>query len=146
MAKTSAGLVVWRRRESLEVLLVHPGGPFFARRHEGVWSIPKGEYDEGENALEAARREFREETGWLPPESGYRPLGEIRQRSGKVVTAWAVEGDFDAETLRSNLTEMGWPECDRAGWFPVAEAVRLVTPGQDELLRRLESDVEVANL
>lgn len=131
--------MVWRRREQLEVLLVHPGGPFLRYRDEGVWSIPKGEYEGGESALEAARREFAEETGWAPPDGAYQFLGEIRQRSGKIVIAWAVEADFDVAKLRSNLTVHGWPECDRAEWMALGKARRRVTPGQDQLLLRLES-------
>ena len=137
MPKRSAGLVVWRKREELEVLLVHPGGPFFRFRDEGVWSIPKGEHEPAENAFEEACREFAEETGWTPPAGEYRFLGQIRQKSGKIVTAWAVEADFDPATLRSNLTPQGWPECDRAAWMPLDDARRRVTRGQDQLLLRL---------
>ena len=137
MPKRSAGLVVWRKREQLEVLLVHPGGPFFRFRDEGVWSIPKCEYQPDEDAIEAARREFAEETGWAPPGGEYRFLGEIRQRSGKIVTAWAVEADFDPASLCSNLTSHGWPECDCAEWMALDDARRRVTPGQDQLLLRL---------
>src|SRR5690349_16373090 len=109
MAAKSAGVLVYRRREGgTEVLLVHPGGPFWAKRDAGAWSIPKGEYAEGELPEAAARREFTEETGWTINGS-LQPLGEVRQKAGKAVTAFAVEGDFDAATLKSNSFEMEWP-------------------------------------
>lgn len=138
MPKRSAGLLVWRRRSVIEVLLVHPGGPFFRFIDDGVWSIPKGEYAPDEDPLEAARREFTEETGWAPPDGDYQALGEVRQRAGKIVIAWAVAGDFDPATLVSNPTPHGWPECDRAAWMNLAAARRRITSGQDELLHRLE--------
>lgn len=130
----------------MEVLLGHPGGPFWSQRDQGAWSILKGEYEESENPEAAARREFTEESGWtlsVPLE----PLGEIRQRSGKIVTAYAAEADFDPATLRSNVFEMEWPpgskrtrsfpEIDRACWFVLAEAGTKIVPGQAGFLDRL---------
>jgi predicted NUDIX family NTP pyrophosphohydrolase len=145
----SAGIVLFRRGEAgLEVLLVHPGGPFFARRDDGVWSIPKGLYEPGEEPLACARREFAEELG-SPPPDGAEPidLGEIRQKGGKVVMAWAIAGDLDAAAIRSNTFEMEWPprsgatrkfpEVDRAEWFDPEQARRKVLPAQAELIDRL---------
>ena len=148
--KHSAGLVIYRRRESfLEVLLVHPGGPFWAKRDLGAWSIPKGEFDPTveADALAVARREFEEETGFSP--SGeVVPLADIRQPSGKIIHAWAVEGDFDASRARSNTFSMEWPprsgrfrefpEVDRACWFPISEAKQRILPGQTGFLEQLE--------
>ena len=129
------------------MLLVHPGGPFWARRDAGVWSIPKGEYEPDEDPLAAARREFAEELG-VPPAAGEPiDLGEIRQRAGKVVRAFALEGDFDPDTLVSNTCEIEWPprsgrtleipEVDRAGWFELAHAREKLIPAQVEFLDRL---------
>jgi predicted NUDIX family NTP pyrophosphohydrolase len=138
---------MYRRRPDLEVLLVHPGGPFWKNKDQGAWSLPKGEYAEGEEPLTAALREFEEETG-LRPEGDFRPLGEVRQAGGKVVTAWAFEGDFDPGTLRSNLFSLEWPrgsgkmrefpEIDRAGWFGVDAAREKILKGQAPFLDRLE--------
>ncbi|MEP9388838.1 NUDIX domain-containing protein [Mesorhizobium sp. KR9-304] len=147
MAAKSAGIIAYRRLAgSIEVLLVHPGGPFWARRESGAWSIPKGEYS-GEDAQAAARREFAEETGWTIA-GELTPLGEIRQKAGKAVTAFAAEGDFDPATLTSNSFEMEWPprsgriasfpEVDRAGWFAFAEAREKIVEGQRPLLDRLQ--------
>src|SRR4051794_13613876 len=109
MPKRSAGILMYRRRSgTLELLLVHPGGPFWAKKNERAWSIPKGEYGEGEEPLVSARREFEEETG-VRPEGEFRPLGEIAQPGRKLVTAWAVEGDFDVSKLKSNMFELEWP-------------------------------------
>ena len=139
---------MYRRRASgLEVLLIHPGGPFWINKDVGAWSIPKGECEGSEEPLLAAQREFREETGWsaTPP---FLPLGSIRQRSGKVVTAWAFEGDQDPATLTSNTFEMEWPrgsrrlqafpEADRAAWFGPDEARRRIIAGQVALIDELE--------
>jgi len=147
MAKESAGLLFFRRRAgALEVLLVHPGGPFWARRDLGAWSIPKGEVLAGEDPLAAARREAREETG-LRAAGPFVPLGAVRQRGGKRVAAWAVEGDFDPAALRSGRFEMEWPprsgrrqsfpEVDRAAWFGLDEARARILPGQRPLLDAL---------
>lgn len=147
-AKASAGLVLYRTRASgVEVLLVHPGGPYWAKKHDGAWSIPKGELDADEQPLMAARREFAEELGSEPPEGEVIDLGEIRQRSGKRVQAFAIEGDFDPATVRSNLIEIEWPprsgtrlqipEVDRADWFDLDGMRRAINPAQAELIDRL---------
>lgn len=144
----SAGIVLHRRRsEQLEVLLVHPGGPFWAGRDLGAWSIPKGEHGPDEDPLAAARREFREELGAAPPDGPVLDLGEIRQKSGKVVHAWGLAGDFDPERLVSNTFPLEWPprsgswidvpEVDRAQWFTLREARERINPAQAELLDRL---------
>ncbi len=137
-----------RSRGALEVLLVHPGGPFWMKKDVGAWSIPKGEYEAGEEALAAAAREFQEETG-LAAGGPYTPLTPIRQQGGKVVQAWAFEGDCDAESLRSATFSLEWPrgsgrrqkfpEVDRAGWFSLEEARRKILPGQAALLDELAS-------
>jgi|SRR5262245_27816064 len=152
MPKRSAGLLMFRRREGAwEVFLVHPGGPFWAKKDEGAWSIPKGEYEEGEDALATARREFEEETG-VVVDGNFIPLGEIKQAGGKIVKVWAVEGDCDASAIRSNLFSMEWPpksgkmqqfpEVDRAGWFPMEAARVKLLKGQavfmDQLATRLQ--------
>lgn len=144
----SAGLLLYRRHGGvLEVLLVHPGGPFFRRRDLGVWSVPKGEVGPGEDPAEAARRELAEETGLTAPEAGLLELGEVRQRGGKRVLAWAFEGDCDPAATRSNSFEVEWPprsgrrqsfpEVDRAAFFGLAEARRRINPAQVALLDRL---------
>ena len=150
MPKLSAGLLAYRRTGSgLEVLLVHPGGPFWVKKDEGAWSVPKGEYEPGEDALAVARREFEEEIGQAPPNGNEPvPLGELRQSSGKVVSAWAIEGDLDVSEVRSNSFEMEWPprsgrtqefpEVDRAGWFGLDEARRKIHRGQLGFLDRLD--------
>jgi predicted NUDIX family NTP pyrophosphohydrolase len=147
MPKRSSGILMYRRAASgIELLLVHPGGPFWAKREWGAWSIPKGEYGAGEDALAVARREFEEETG-ARPQGHFRPLGELVQPGRKIVTAWALEGDFDPATLRSNRFELEWPpksgrkasfpEVDRAAWFSPADARRRILPGQSEFITRL---------
>jgi len=149
MPKRSAGILMYRRAgNELEVLLVHPGGPFWARKDLGAWSIPKGEYSESEDALAVAVRELEEETGCRPA-GDFVPLGEIVQKGRKVVTAWAAEGDFDVTTLQSNEFEMEWPpksgrkqrfpEVDRAGWFPLGEARRKILESQAEFIDRLST-------
>lgn len=130
----------------LEVLLVHPGGPFWANRDLGAWSIPKGEADAAEPLLDAARRELREETGCTVA-GDFTALSPLRQKGGKVVHAWAVRGDWDPARLRSSTFSMEWPlrsgsmrefpEVDRAAWFPIAEAERRILPGQAGFLREL---------
>jgi predicted NUDIX family NTP pyrophosphohydrolase len=149
VARRSAGLLLHRRREgALEVLLVHPGGPLWAKRDLGAWSIPKGEIDAGEDPLAAARREVEEETG-LRALGPFEALGSIRQRGGKEVHAWATPADFDPALLRSTTFELEWPprsgrrqhfpEVDRAAWFSLAEARRRILPAQAPLLDRLEA-------
>ena len=150
MARRSAGILLYRLAgQEPEVLLVHPGGPFWARKEEGAWSIPKGEYGSDEDPRAAARREFEEELGTAPPDDAdaLLELGEVRQRSGKVVTAYALEGDLDASAISSNTFAMEWPprsgrtqefpEVDRAGWFAPAEARARLVPAQAELVDRL---------
>jgi predicted NUDIX family NTP pyrophosphohydrolase len=150
VAKQSAGLLLYRdAAEATEVFLVHPGGPFFAKRDDGSWSIPKGEYDDGDDALDVALREFEEETGVTPPlENGSLvELGSIRQKGGKVVTAWGARGDLDPTTIASNTFTLEWPprsgrsrefpEIDRAAWFDLQTARRKILPAQAELLDRL---------
>ncbi len=143
----SAGLLMYRFRDGLlQVFLVHPGGPLWAKKDEGAWSIPKGLVDPDEDPLAAARREFEEETG-CKASGRFIPLTEVRLRSGKVIRAWAFEGDCDPEGIRSNLFEMEWPprsgrrqrfpEVDRAGWFELEEARRKINPGQIGLLEEL---------
>jgi predicted NUDIX family NTP pyrophosphohydrolase len=145
----SAGILMYRTCNGrLEVLLAHPGGPYWVRRDEGAWTIPKGLVEEGEDALAAARREFTEEMGFAPVGEAL-PLEPLRQPSRKVVHAWAVEGDCDAATIRSNLFEMEWPpksgrmgsfpEIDRAGWYTLAEARVKILPGQAGFLDQLEA-------
>jgi predicted NUDIX family NTP pyrophosphohydrolase len=145
----SAGLLLYRRREGrIEVLLGHMGGPFWARKDERAWSIPKGEHPEAEDALAAARREFAEETGAPPPDGPTLDLGEVRQSGGKRVTAWAVEGDLDPSSVKSNTFLLEWPprsgrrqefpEIDRAGWFDLETARRKIVKGQVALVDRLE--------
>jgi predicted NUDIX family NTP pyrophosphohydrolase len=147
--KVSAGLLVYRRPDAeLEVLLVHPGGPFWAKKDDGAWSVPKGEYEPSDDPLEVALREFEEEIGQAPPEGGEPVwLGELRQPSGKIVSAWAMEGDLDVDDARSNTFEMEWPprsgrtqefpEVDRAAWFGLEEASRKIHRGQLGFLDRL---------
>lgn len=148
MAKISAGLLLYRMRGSApEVFLVHPGGPFWAKKDAGAWSIPKGEAAPGEELLAAAKREFHEETGF-GIDGNFHPLVGVRQPSGKHVYAWAVEADCDAEAVRSNTFEMEWPprsgrkqefpEVDRAAWLDMASARAKITKGQLGLLDQLE--------
>jgi predicted NUDIX family NTP pyrophosphohydrolase len=148
----SAGILLHRRAgDQLQVLLVHPGGPLWARRDAGAWSIPKGEYANGsEDPLAAARREFEEELGSPPPDGEALDLGEIRQKSGKRVRAWALEGDLDAGAITSNTVMIEWPprsgrqleipEVDRAEWFSLADAREKINPAQVALLDRLAAN------
>jgi predicted NUDIX family NTP pyrophosphohydrolase len=149
MSVQSAGLLIYRRRDhGLEVLLAHPGGPFWARRDWGAWSIPKGELSPGEDPFVGARREVAEELGWTPSGDAI-PLTPIVQKAGKVVHAWGMRGDWDTATLHSNTFELEWPrgsgrmqrfpEVDRAAWFTLAEARRRILPGQLPLLDELET-------
>lgn len=146
-ANVSAGLLLFRRRDGkLEVFLAHPGGPFWAHRDLGAWTLPKGVVEPGEEPLTAARREFEEETG-IHAEGPFLPLGSIRQKAGKLVHAWAWEGDADPATITSNTMRVEWPrgsgrwqvypEVDRAAWFDVDEAKRRILPAQAELIDRL---------
>ena len=149
MAKRSAGLMVYRRRDDgVEVFLVHPGGPFWVKKDDGSWSIPKGEFEEGEESLDVARREFFEETG-VEVNGDFVEVGQVKQAGGKVVMAWAVEGDFDPASLRSNTFEMEWPprsgrmqkfpEVDRGAWFSVDAARGKILKSQEPLLDLLLS-------
>ncbi|MFF9278114.1 NUDIX domain-containing protein [Streptomyces griseosporeus] len=144
----SAGLLLYRRSgDGLEVLLGHMGGPFFARRDAGAWTVPKGEYDPGEPAWEAARREFREELGLEPPDGEAVPLGEVRQKNGKIVTAWAVRADLDPATVVPGTFLMEWPprsgrmrefpELDRVAWFGLERAREVIVTAQAAFLDRL---------
>jgi predicted NUDIX family NTP pyrophosphohydrolase len=146
--RRSAGILLYRRGEAgVEVLIVHPGGPFWARKDAGAWSIPKGEYDGDEDPRACALREFEEETGGAPPAGALLELGEVRQKNGKRVTAWAAEGELDPEAIRSNTFTMEWPprsgrtqefpEIDRAGWFAPGEARAKLNPAQAALVDRL---------
>lgn len=146
--KVSAGILLFRRTKgALEVLLAHPGGPFWTKRDVGAWTIPKGVVDEGEDHLAAARREFEEETG-VRLAGPFVPLGSIRQKAGKTVHAWACEGDLDPAKLVSNTTRTEWPprsgkwitypEVDRCEWFPPDEARIRINPAQAELIGRLD--------
>lgn len=147
MAKKSAGLLMFRRPAGeLQVLLVHPGGPFWARKDLGAWTLPKGEYEVAEDALDAAKREFVEETGFAIREP-LLPLGSLKQRSGKIISAWAFESDCDPAALVSNTFEMEWPpksgrkasfaEVDRAQWFSLDQATAKLVPGQIGFLQAL---------
>ena len=146
--RRSAGIVLYREGDGgLEVLLVHPGGPFWARRDAGAWSIPKGEYQEGEDPRGCALREFREETGSELPPGELVDLGSVEQKGGKQVRAWAAQGDLDADAVSSNTFTMEWPprsgrtadfpEIDRAGWFGMGAAREKMVAAQAEFLDRL---------
>jgi predicted NUDIX family NTP pyrophosphohydrolase len=154
MAQESAGVLLYRRRDGvLQVLLAHPGGPFWRTRDEGAWTVPKGAIDAGESPEAAARREFEEEMG-TPVTGELQPLPRVRQRGGKWVEAFAVEGDFDVSTLRSNTFETEWPprsgrnttfpEVDRAEWLDLDIARRKILPGQAALLDHLEALLQAA--
>jgi predicted NUDIX family NTP pyrophosphohydrolase len=149
VSRKSAGILLYRRLEGhLQVLLVHPGGPFWARRDLGAWTIPKGEYGEDEDPEQAARREFAEETGATLEDSPLVDLGEVKQKSGKRVRGYATEGDFDPATLVSNTFELEWPprsgrhvqvpEVDRAAWFQLDEAAAKIHEAQRPFLDRLQ--------
>jgi predicted NUDIX family NTP pyrophosphohydrolase len=145
--RASAGILLYRwRHGKMEIFLVHPGGPYWARKDLGSWSIPKGEYEQGEQALDAAKREFQEETGFVV-DGPFTALPAVRQPSGKLVTAWAVEGELDAASLRSNCFALEWPprsglmqnfpEVDRGEWFSLLQARDKIVPGQRPLLESL---------
>ena len=139
----------------LEVFLVHPGGPIWAKKDKGAWTIPKGEYEEDENPLVAARREFEEETGFQAT-GEFLDLGSIKQKSGKIVTAWAFEGDCDPAKLVSNTCEIEWPprsgrsleipEVDRGRWFDIDEARKYIRSEQERLLDSLQSGIQFQSL
>jgi len=146
--KQSAGILLYRfEDDSLEVFLVHPGGPFFKNKDAGVWSIPKGEFLNDEDALSAARREFKEETGF-DVDGEFTPLKAVKLKSGKVVFAWALQGDVDESQVVSNTFEMEWPpksgkkmmipEVDRGGWFTIEEAAVKLNPAQVALVKQLQ--------
>ena len=145
--KKSAGLLLYRRRDHIEVFLVHPGGPLWANKDAGAWSLPKGEFDAGEDPLEAAKREFLEETG-TAVDGEFVALSPVVQRSGKTVFAWAIEADFDPSQLKSNSFSMEWPprsgkvrefpEVDRAAWFDIPEARNRILDGQASFIDQLE--------
>ncbi len=148
MASRSAGLLMYRFVDrELEVFLVHPGGPFFRNKDLGAWTVPKGEIEEDESPLEAARREFEEETGQVPPETGFVSVGEIRQKGGKSVVAWAFAGSFDPRSIVSQTFEIEWPprtgkhqsfpEIDRADFFDVEHAKHKLNPAQIPFVERL---------
>jgi predicted NUDIX family NTP pyrophosphohydrolase len=148
MPRQSAGILLYSGRQgAVEVLLVHPGGPFWAGKDLGAWSIPKGEYTQGEDPLAVAMREFQEETGQRPPRAGLLELGTVRLRGGKVLTAFAAAGDLDPATIASNTFTLEWPprsgtlrefpEVDRAGWFDPATARAKLPGAQAELVDRL---------
>jgi predicted NUDIX family NTP pyrophosphohydrolase len=150
--KRSAGLLMYRRRDArLEVFLVHPGGPFWAKKDQGAWSVCKGEYAEGEAPLQAAIREFNEETGFTA-QGEFLELGTVQQSGGKMVSAWAFEGDCDPGDLASNRCQVEWPprsgrmieipEVDRGGWFSISEASERILKSQAPFLDRLSALVE----
>lgn len=155
MAKTSAGLLLWRRlNDELQVLIVHPGGPFWAKKDKGAWSLPKGEFDVAtEDGLDAAKREFAEEVGSPSPDGVYTSLGHARMKSGKEIYAWAVQGDLDADAIVSNTFEMEWPprsrqvrhfpEVDRAAWCDLADAEAKLNPAAVIFLERLATSLEL---
>jgi predicted NUDIX family NTP pyrophosphohydrolase len=149
MTKTSAGILLFRRRPAgVEVMLVHPGGPFWAKKDAGSWSMPKGLADEGEDLLAAAKREFAEETG-MRVEGAFLGLGAHKQPGGKTIVAWALEGDFDPKTLKSNIFAIEWPprsgrmaefpEVDRAAWYSIDEALEKANKGQTPIIAALDA-------
>lgn len=154
MGKTSAGILLYRNINGLELLLVHPGGPFWSSKDLGAWSIPKGELQNNEIPIDAAIREFKEETGLLLSGS-FLELSPVILKSGKHVIAWAIEGDFNVESLISNTIEILWPpgsnkiiiipEVDKAGWFSVEEAILKINAGQASLIKELESILKKYN-
>jgi predicted NUDIX family NTP pyrophosphohydrolase len=150
-SKESAGLLLFRRgADGLELFLAHPGGPFWQKRDAGAWTIPKGLAEEGEDPLDAACREFKEETG-VSPKGPFIPLGSVRQKAGKLVHAWAWEGDADPDSITSNSMQAEWPrgsgrwltfpEVDRCGWFDSRTAREKINPAQATLIDRLESEL-----
>jgi len=154
VTQRSAGLLVYRQGPAgVEVLIVHPGGPFWARKDLGAWSLPKGQYTESEEPLAAAKREFAEEIGQPAPAGELINLGEVKMKTGKIISAWAVGGDLDANTIKSNMVRLEWPprsgkqlefpEVDKAGWFDLATAAQKLHPVQAELLGRLAKHLDI---
>jgi len=154
MSKKSAGIILYRTQNDLfEILLVHPGGPFWVKKDEGAWTIPKGEFDD-EDPLEAAKREFEEETG-KKVSGKFIELKPVKQKSGKLIFAWAVEGNMDTATIKSNEFEIEWPpgsgkmksfpEIDKAGWFTIRDAAIKINPGQLSLIKELETKKQNAD-
>lgn len=144
-SRLSAGLLPFRRPDRLEVLIAHPGGPLWAKKDAGHWSVVKGQVEPGEDPRAAAAREFQEETGWPVPVAGWLDLGTVRLRSGKTVVAWAVEADFDPESLTPGLFSMTWrgvdrqfPEIDQVRWCEGARAGQLLNPAQAPFVTRLQ--------
>lgn len=148
MKKQSAGVLMYRRwQKEIQVLLVHPGGPFWSKKDEGAWTIPKGEFNSPEDPLEAAKREFMEETG-MPVSGVFKTMTPVKQKSGKMIYAFCIEGDLDIKKIRSNTFELEWPphsrqikvypEIDRAEWFTIREAMKKINAGQVALLDELE--------
>jgi predicted NUDIX family NTP pyrophosphohydrolase len=155
--KLSAGLLLYRVRDGgVEVLIGHPGGPFWARKDDGAWSIPKGEYTDGEDPWAAAQREFEEEVGWAPPAGPRVDLGAVKQPSGKVLTVFAVRGDLDITDAHSNTFELEWPrgsgrirafpEVDRVGWFSIAQARAKLLKGHRDFLDQLMAQPSLPDL
>lgn len=145
--KTSAGILLYRfQQQQLQVFLVHPGGPFWKNKDLGAWSIPKGEHSPNEDPLATAKREFKEETGQTI-EGEFKPLGQIKQKGGKLITAWAVQGNIDASKITSNLISIPWPprtnkfieipEVDRGEWFDAATALKKINPAQAAFIHQL---------
>ena len=154
MPRKSAGILLYRfQKNGVEVFLVHPGGPFWANKDGGSWSVPKGEYNDDEDALKAAQREFQEETG-LSIQGNFIELGEVRQPSGKRVVVWALENDQEVENIRSNTFQLEWPpksgkmqefpEVDRGGWFSLPEARQKILKGQISFLDKLKEKIKTA--
>ena len=151
MPQKSAGILLYRiQQDSIEVFLVHPGGPFWSKKDDGAWSIPKGEFNENEEPLAAAKREFEEETG-IKISGDFIQLSPVKQKGGKMVYAWAVEGDIDPEKIKSNSFEMEWPprsgkmkffpEIDKAAWFQLGDAQKKIIEAQSVLIKELESKI-----
>ncbi len=152
--KTSAGILPYRiQQQQLQVFLVHPGGPFWKNKDLGAWSIPKGEYTEGEDPLACAKREFKEETG-QSIEGHFQPLGEVKLKSGKLITAWAVQGNVDANNIKSNLISIPWPpktnkliqipEVDKGEWFDTATALTKINPAQAAFIHQLATMISMS--
>jgi len=154
MPKQSAGILLYKfDKDDLKVLLVHPGGPMHVNRDIGVWSVPKGEYADGEDALSAAKREFEEETGQSIASKQFMSLGSVKQKSGKIVIAWAAEGELDINNIVSNTCTIQWPprskrmieipEVDRAEWFDIETAKEKINPAQIAFIDRLTEQLDV---